>query len=133
MNLKVITTNLSNQNTYFRGKRYQHAVDLIEIAEQLGEEDMVRYLVETLRKDLARFLTDKGQSDPMFFYYNDEWGVLTGYQSAYGSEEQINDHHFHYDYFIKAAATIAKYDPCMGIRKFIRRYDQYADQRRCIY
>ncbi|WLR44380.1 glycosyl hydrolase [Bacillus carboniphilus] len=38
------------------------------------------------------------------FYYNDNWGTLLGYPDSFGSIEEMNDHHFHYGYYIKAAA-----------------------------
>ncbi len=39
------------------------------------------------------------------------WGTLIGYPASYGSDQELNDHHFHYGYFIAAAATLAKFDP----------------------
>ena len=45
------------------------------------------------------------------FYYDDSWGTLIGYPASYGSDTELNDHHFHYGYFIKAAAEIARHDP----------------------
>ena len=45
------------------------------------------------------------------FYYDKNWGTLIGYRRRYGSDQELNDHHFHYGYFIAAAATLAKFDP----------------------
>ena len=45
------------------------------------------------------------------FYYDRNWGTLIGYPASYGSDAELNDHHFHYGYFIAAAATLAKFDP----------------------
>ena len=50
-------------------------------------------------------------NDRFFFYYDPTWSTLVGYPDSYGSADQLNDHHFHYSYFIKAPATIARYDP----------------------
>ena len=36
---------------------------------------------------------------------------MIGYDASYGSDQELNDHHFHYGYFIAAAATLAKFDP----------------------
>ncbi|MEZ5302681.1 MAG: glycosyl hydrolase [Verrucomicrobiales bacterium] len=38
-------------------------------------------------------------------------GTLIGYPASYGSEDQLNDHHFHYGYFLRAAAEVARRDP----------------------
>ena len=45
------------------------------------------------------------------FYYNRPWGTLIGYPAGYGSDTELNDHHFHYGYFLFAAAEIARRDP----------------------
>jgi endoglucanase Acf2 len=44
------------------------------------------------------------------FYYDSNWGTLIGYPASYGSDEHLNDHHFHYGYWIRAAAEIARRD-----------------------
>ncbi|MFC5099597.1 glycosyl hydrolase [Kibdelosporangium philippinense] len=38
-------------------------------------------------------------------------GDVDRYPASYGADQELNDHHFHYGYFIAAAATLAKYDP----------------------
>lgn len=45
------------------------------------------------------------------FYYNSTWGTLIGDPASYGSDSDLNDHHFHYGYWIQAAAEIARVDP----------------------
>ena len=40
-----------------------------------------------------------------------DWGTLIGYPASYGSDVELNDHHFHYGYFIRAAAEVARRDP----------------------
>ena len=37
--------------------------------------------------------------------------TLIGSKPSYGSDGQLNDHHFHYGYFIRAAAEVARLDP----------------------
>ena len=41
---------------------------------------------------------------------------MIGYPASYGSDNDLNDHHFHYGYFIKAAAEVARRDPSWGRR-----------------
>jgi endoglucanase Acf2 len=36
---------------------------------------------------------------------------LIGYPSSYGSASALNDHHFHYGYFLRAAAEVGRRDP----------------------
>lgn len=46
-----------------------------------------------------------------YFYYDKNYGTLIGYPSSYDSDKQVNDHHFHYGYWIKAAAAVAMEKP----------------------
>jgi endoglucanase Acf2 len=48
---------------------------------------------------------------PRAFYFDKEWHSLVAFPSSYGSTDELNDHHFHYGYFISAGATIAARDP----------------------
>ena len=72
-------------------------------------------LDERLRKRLEEWFTattaDGKPKDRGLFYYDDRWGTLIGYPAAYGSDVELNDHHFHYGYFLRAAAEIARRDP----------------------
>jgi endoglucanase Acf2 len=45
------------------------------------------------------------------FYYDPRWGALLGYPSSYGLAEALNDHHFQYGYFLRAAAELGRSDP----------------------
>src|SRR5690349_10345858 len=36
--------------------------------------------------------------------------MVVGFPEAYFSSSQLNDHHFHWSYFIMAAAAVARYD-----------------------
>lgn len=46
-----------------------------------------------------------------FFVYNSKFNTTVGYPSGYGSVQNFNDHHFHYGYFLRAAAMIGRADP----------------------
>ena len=98
----------TKDDTYWNGKEFGKASELIQIAEQLGEDQIRDQLLEALRSRLEDWFDAK---EKYFFHYDQRWNTLTGYPDSYGSAEQLNDHHFHYSYFIRAAATIAQYDP----------------------
>ena len=68
------------------------------------------YSGELCRFDSFRFDRAGAPSD-RYFAYNTTWSTLIGYPASYGSAAELNDHHFHYGYFIYAAAAIAQYDP----------------------
>jgi endoglucanase Acf2 len=96
------------EDTYWNGKEFGKVTELIQIAEQLQQNEIRDRLLDLLKKRLADWFDAK---DNYFFYYDKRWNTLIGYPDSYGSAEQLNDHHFHYSYFIRAAATIAQYDP----------------------
>ncbi len=95
-------------DTYWNGKEFGKFSELIQIADQLGKTEIRDRLLELMKTRIADWFDG---DDKYFFYFDKRWGTVTGYPDSYGSGEQLNDHHFHYSYFIKAAATIAQFDP----------------------
>ena len=47
---------------------------------------------------------------PGYFTYNQTWGTCIGYPAGFGSNTFLNDHHFHYGYFLRASAVLAGQD-----------------------
>ena len=68
------------------------------------------YSGELLRLDSFRFDRAGAPAD-RYFAYSPTWRTLLGYPDSFGSIHELNDHHFHYGYFIMAAATVARFDP----------------------
>ncbi len=64
-----------------------------------------------IRSTLTDWFTASPGKTAQLFYYDKNWGTLIGYPASYGSDSELNDHHFHYGYFIAAAATLARFDP----------------------
>ncbi len=95
-------------DTYWNGKEFGKISEVIQIAEQLGKTKIRQQLVNALKKRIEDWAD---ANEKYFFYYDKDWNTLIGYPDSYGSADQLNDHHFHYSYFIKAAATIAQFDP----------------------
>jgi endoglucanase Acf2 len=104
-------------DTYWLGKQLGKWATLIPIAEQAGKSDIVAELTKRLRVSLENFLTATTSSgapkqrNAGLFYYDSRWGTLIGYPASYDSDTQLNDHHFHYGYFIRAAGELARRDP----------------------
>ncbi|WP_435320952.1 glycosyl hydrolase [Haloarchaeobius sp. TZWSO28] len=105
--------------TYWTGKNYGRLSELIPIAEQVGDSAAVDYFLNGdnntpgMSDDLETWL-DASQSGSTrsedVFYFDDTWGTLVGYNDSFGSGESLNDHHFHYGYYVRAAAEIARHD-----------------------
>jgi len=45
-----------------------------------------------------------------FIQYNPTFKTTYGFPAGYGSVQNLNDHHFHFGYFLRAAAAIGRYD-----------------------
>jgi endoglucanase Acf2 len=45
-----------------------------------------------------------------YFVYDPNWSTLLGMEESFASHQQLNDHHFHYGYFIRAAAEVCRVD-----------------------
>ncbi|MDF1761184.1 MAG: glycosyl hydrolase [Coxiellaceae bacterium] len=103
---------ITAEDTYWAGKDMAKYAELAEIADQVGHTTARDYFVNTVKAELQDwFVADSSLDGDKQFYYNSEWGTLQGYPASFDSETQINDHHFHYGYFIKSAAVVAQFDP----------------------
>jgi endoglucanase Acf2 len=101
---------LSDDHTYATGVRMGRTAQLVRIADQLGmieERDRFLNVIKSKLEDWLTYTTDEGTE---YFYYDDRWGTLIGVPAGYGSDSELNDHHFHYGYYIRAAATVAQFD-----------------------
>ena len=100
-------------DTYWAGKSYSKVAELIAIADSIGMNAEATQLLNWLKSELADWFTAEtgGNLDAnKYFVYDDEWNTLLGMDEAFLSHQQLNDHHFHYGYFVRAAAEICRMD-----------------------
>ncbi|MFA9262461.1 MAG: glycosyl hydrolase [Undibacterium sp.] len=97
-------------DTYFFGKRLIAAAHLLEVADVLGMQDTTQDIAATLREQFRKWRDGTRDQKGKFFAYDPIVRGVVGYPASFGSE-LFNDHHFHYGYFITAAAILAKHDP----------------------
>jgi endoglucanase Acf2 len=98
-------------DTYWTGKALGRATRIVEIADQLDRTEQRDAALADVREVLTDWFTATPGKVEQVFAYNADWGTLVGYPGSYGSDTELNDHHFHYGYFIAAAATLARFDP----------------------
>lgn len=98
-------------DTYWTGKALGKLATLSALAEANGNKAAQKIFLSRLKALLEAYFTAKPSKTKGVFYYNKPWGTLIGYPASYGSDEQLNDHHFHYGYFIRAAAEVARQEP----------------------
>lgn len=112
-----LTDELSNpsdfrgDDTYWTGKGLGRAARIAEIADQLNLTSVRDSALNEIRTRLTDWFTASAGKTSRVFYYDKNWGTLIGYPASYASDEDLNDHHFHYGYYVAAAATLAKFDP----------------------
>ena len=98
-------------DTYWEGKLLGRLATLSGIAEATGDAGLQRTFVAEIERRLENWFTAAPGKDQPVFYYNGTWNSLIGSKPSYGSDSSLNDHHFHYGYFIRAAAEAARLDP----------------------
>jgi endoglucanase Acf2 len=98
---------VSGGDSYGSGKSMGKLAAQAQIAEFAGNPTKRAEIIKSLEAGLEAWLSSGNQQ----LYYNKTWGTLIGYPASFGSDSRLADHHFHYGYFIMAAAIIAQWDP----------------------
>lgn len=96
-------------SVYWQGKGLTRVTQLAAIAEQQGDPDARDQLLRVARDRMEWWFG--GQGKRSYFHLDKRLGTVVAYPDEFFSVEQMNDHHFHYGYWIRAAAEIALRDP----------------------
>lgn len=94
-------------DTYWDGKAMGRLAQLIPVADSIGHTGARDELLSLVQGRLEDWLTAGGTRQ---FHYDAEWGTILGYPDSFGAATELNDHDFHYGYFVSAAAVVARYD-----------------------
>jgi endo-1,3(4)-beta-glucanase len=107
----------SKPDTYFGGKELFRAANLVQLARQLHMDKEASSVAATLKAELLHWFSPTAANERLTqsFYYDETLKGVIGQQTAFGSED-FNDHHFHYGYFIYAAAILAQQDKDFATR-----------------
>lgn len=100
-------------DTYWAGKNYGKVAELAAIAGSAGMDAEQTQLIDWLKIELADWFTanSSGALDTnKYFSYDEDWNTLLGFEESFGSHQRLADHHFHYGYFVRAAAEICRVD-----------------------
>ena len=107
-------------DTYWTGKALGKLATLASIADVTGNQPANQQFRVRMKALLEDYFTAKSDAQGKLtktrglFYYNKPWGTLIGYPASFGSDQSLNDHHFHYGYFLQAAAELARQEPEWG-------------------
>lgn len=100
-------------DTYWAGKNYGKVAELAALAHSHGLMEEHATLINWLKAELEDWFTASSNGEPdktRYFSYDSRWNTLLGYDESFGAQQQLNDHHFHYGYFVRAAAEICRTD-----------------------
>lgn len=122
-NLKTDSEGIKSSpvGSYFGAKYLARTARLIQIADSIEAFDIKQNLVVKLKTDLEDWLSYQKTEEEKYFLYDTTVGSLIAQKPEFGSDS-YNDHHFHYGYFIYAAAVLAKED-----KQFLTEYRKTID------
>ncbi len=103
----------TSTDAYWAGKNYSKVADLIAIADSIGMTTGATQLRDWLKSELSDWFTAETNNNldiNKYFVYDEEWSTLLALEESFASHQQLNDHHFHYGYLVRAAAEICRVD-----------------------
>jgi endoglucanase Acf2 len=100
---------VEGEGPYWQGKGLQRLVKLMDVAEAQGDMKARDALLQRLKDRVEEWFS--GASNKTYFVHDKSIGTLLGYPEEYFAVQQLNDHHFHYGYWIRAIAEIGLRDP----------------------
>jgi endo-1,3(4)-beta-glucanase len=98
-------------DSYNEGQVMNRLIQTARIADQTGNIEGRDKMIATIKERLEDWLTAEASEVAFLFYYNSDWSALLGYPAGHGQDNNINDHHFHWGYFIHAAAFMEQFEP----------------------
>ena len=99
---------VKGRGTYWVGKQLAAAAQLATIADVQGFTSIRNALVKKIEAQCTQWFDG---THPWYFVHDRRVGSVYGVPEEYRSISNLNDHHFHYGYWLQAAAVIAMYDP----------------------
>lgn len=103
------------RGTYWIGKGLGATAQLLSVAEAQGKIEVRDELLDKLERRLESWFDGTRNTH---FFHDARTGTFAGLPEEYASVSHMNDHHFHYGYWVMAAAHVA-----------LRRPDWAADTR----
>lgn len=98
-------------DSYNEGQVMNRLIQSARIADQTGNISARDKMIVTVKERLEDWLMYQSGEKAFLFYYNDTWSAMFGYPAGHGQDTNINDHHFHWGYFIHAAAFMEQFEP----------------------
>jgi endoglucanase Acf2 len=103
------------RSAYWQGKGLQRIVKLLDVVEQHGEAGDAAALLAMLKKRIEEWFS--GTDSQRYFFVDRTLGAVASYPDEFFAIAEVNDHHFWYGYWIRAAAEIALRDPAWAAKE----------------
>ncbi|MEX0331569.1 MAG: glycosyl hydrolase [Puniceicoccaceae bacterium] len=98
-------------DSYNEGQVMNRLIQTARIAHETGNFTARDKFIATVKERLEDWLTAEPGEVAFIFHYQPTWTALLGYPAGHGQDTNINDHHFHWGYFIHAAAFMEQFEP----------------------
>ncbi len=98
----------TEQGAYWMGKSIAAVAQVANVADAVARPELSDQLITALKKQMEAGLDGR---HPLSFAYDTTLGTMLSLPEEYRSISAMNDHHFHYGYWISAAAQVALRDP----------------------
>ena len=98
-------------DSYNEGQVMNQLIQTARIADEMGNTASRNKILTTIKTRLEDWFKAESGEVAFLFYYSTTWSAMIGYPAGYGQDGSLNDHHFHWGYFIHAAAFVEQYQP----------------------
>lgn len=98
-------------DSYNEGQVMNRLIQTARIAHETGDTIARDKMLATIKERLEDWLTAEAGEVAFLFHYQANWSALIGYPAGHGQDGNLNDHHFHWGYFIHAASFLEQFEP----------------------
>ena len=97
------------ESAYWQGKGFQRILKLLDVVDQEGPTEAGTALLEGIKRRMEEWFL--GEDRKRYFFLDQRLGVMATHPNEFHAVEEINDQHFWFGYWIRAAAEVAMRDP----------------------
>jgi endoglucanase Acf2 len=115
--LKTLVNNVCEDNgfadwtdSYNDGQLLNRLTVTARVAYESGDTEGFNKAFALVKSQLEKWMTAKDGDVAFVFYYHKPWSTMLGYPAGHSQDSNINDHNFHWGYFINAASLVAEHD-----------------------
>jgi endoglucanase Acf2 len=105
----------AERDMYWTGVSLNRVTALVPIAERVGSDavaaELIAWLKATIEEHFQVTDADGAVKTEQVYWYDELWTTVIGYPGGFGAHTELNDHHYQYAYWIRAAVEIARHDP----------------------